>query len=196
MNKTRPRAKSKRVLARAARKPVPRPRAAAAMKGGPDVVIAVDAKREGLDAALGAAYLMIDRAYVLVEGDPAKSLRVSLRAKGARTAAARTALAADFRAELAAQRVRWAIARSNQSIREYVAENALTLAAEFAARPEPGAAPAAEELTSDQRAEIERLIAEVETEIKAMNGTKAHPDPKGVAAPWEAGRPEGGRDAA
>jgi len=158
-----------------------------------DVVAELDVKSEGLEPILGAAYLLIDRAYVLVEGDPKKSLIVTLRPKGARTAEALAALNADFRAELEAQRVRWAISRNNQSIREYVAENSLTLAAEFAARPAAGAAEApAEQLTSDQRAEIERLIAEVETEIKTMNDQKAHADAKDAAQSWEAGRPQGG----
>jgi len=157
-----------------------------------DVVAELDPRGDGAEPILGAAYLMIDRAYVLVEGDPAKALTVTLRPKSARTAAAKAELEADFRAELEAQRVRWAIARNNQSIREYVAENSLTLAQEFASRPAPGAAAPAEQLTSDQRAEIERLIAEVETEIKTMNEQKAHPDPKGVSQSWEAGRPQSG----
>jgi His-Xaa-Ser system protein HxsD len=188
MKKAAVRARAKPARRRAAPRVSSKP-----ASGSPfDVIAELDPRKTGLEPILGAAYLMIDRAYVLVEGDAKKALKITLRPKAARTAEARAALAVDFGAELEAQRVRWQIARNNQSIREYVAENSLTLAQEFASRPAPGAAPAAEQLTSDQRAEIERLIAEVETEIKAMNEQKAHPDPKGAAQSWEAGRPQGG----
>jgi len=187
MNKSGAKARSKVTKRR------PAPKKARPVVRTQDLSFSLDPRREGLDEIFGAAYLMIDRAYVLVEGDPTKSLTVTLRPKAERTAAARAALSADFRAELAAQRVRWAIARSNQPIREYVSENALALAQEFAARPAAGAAaPAETPLTVDQRAEIERLIADVENEIKSMNEQKTQPDPKGMAAPWEAGRPQAG----
>ncbi|MDE2491692.1 MAG: hypothetical protein KGM24_12670 [Elusimicrobia bacterium] len=165
----------------------------AAPASSDEVRLDFDPKSERPECVLGAAYLMIDRAYVAIEGDRAKTLGVVLRPKGERTPAALRALEADFRAELEAQRLRWAIARNNQAIREYVAANEAALAEEFAKRPAAGAPePAADQLTDDQRAEIERLISEVETEIKEMNDKKAGADPKGVAQPWEAGRPESG----
>jgi hypothetical protein len=74
-------------------------------------------------------------------------------------------------------------------VREYVAENALALAQEFAARAAAAPAePAAEQLTTEQRSEIERLIAEVEAEISSMNVKKEHVDAKGAALSWEAGQ--------
>ncbi len=176
------------------------PRARKIRPGGArasDVCVVLDARRDGVDEIYSAAYLMIDRAYVLLEGDPKKSMRVTLRPKDVRTKASLTAVRSDFMSELAAQRVRWSITRNNQSIREYIAENALSLAAEFGARSEvaePSAA--AEQLTPDQRAEIEKLIAEVETEIKAMNEQKPATDPKAAVAPWEAGRLPGGENPA
>lgn len=189
--------KKRAVRFRAARRSAPKK--AADRRAIPvDAVIALDVRREGLEPILGAAYLMIDRAYVHVGGDPKKKLVVTLKPKGARTAAARAAVTADFRAELAAQRMRWAIARGNLSVREYVAENALALAQEFAARVAAADAPAPTEapLTIDQRAEIERLIAEVEAEIKTMNDQKPSAEPKAAAAPWEAGRPSDGEKSA
>lgn len=186
--------KKSAVRSRTVRRSMPKKKAAGRRAVSIDAVITLDARREGLEPILGAAYLMIDRAYVHVGGDPQKKLIVTLRPKRTGTAAARAAVAKDFRAELAAQRVRWAIARGNQSVREYVAENALALAQEFAARvaaPE-AAAPAEAPLTIDQRAEIERLIAEVEAEIKTMNEQKPSAEPKAAAAPWEAGRPNEG----
>ena len=88
--------------------------------------------------------------------------------------------------------MRWAVARNNQPIREYIAEQAVLLATGQIKPAAPAAAapePAVDELTDDQRLEIEKLIAEVEAEIKTMNADKAKPsvsDPKNVSASWEA----------
>jgi His-Xaa-Ser system protein HxsD len=157
------------------------------------VAFTLDARKDGLDVILGTAYLMSDRAYARLDGDRAKILTVTLTPKGARGAKELKDLEAAFTAEFESQKVRWALARANQPIREYLVENAVALA-QGRAEAAAAAAPAApEELTADQRAEIERLISEVETEIKEMNDKKAHADPKGVSPSWEAqqqGAPE------
>ncbi len=152
----------------------------------------LDVKAHGLEPILGAAYLLMDRAYVLLSGDRAKTLVVALRAKNPKALSPK-ALAAEFVADFAAQKVRWAVARNNQPVREYIAEQAVLIAS---GKIQPPAAPAAaapepavDQLTDDQRLEIEKLIAEVEAEIKTMNADKAKPsvaDPKNVAASWEA----------
>ncbi|HEX4046420.1 MAG TPA: hypothetical protein VH309_01220 [Elusimicrobiota bacterium] len=179
--------KSKRAPApkRRARAAKPAKKAAPARSG--EVSFELDARRDGPEPILGAAYLLMDRAYAFVAGDKAGTLRVTLRPKGARGAAALAALKRDFEEELAAQRLRWAVARNNLPVREYVAENALALAQEFAARASAAPPePAAEQLTSEQRSEIERLISEVEAEISSMNAKKEHADAKGAAQSWEA----------
>jgi His-Xaa-Ser system protein HxsD len=153
-----------------------------------EVSFDLDVRAAGLEPILGAAYLLMDRAYAFVEGDKAKSLRVTLRPKGARGAGDLAALKRTFEDELASQALRWAVARNNQPVREYVAENALALAEEFAKRAAAPAEPAAEQLTTEQRSEIERLIAEVETEISQMNAKKDLADPKGKTLSWEAAR--------
>lgn len=157
------------------------------------VVFSLDARKAGLDVILGTAYLMSDRAYVRLDGDRAKVLTVSLTPKGARAAKDLKQLEAAFLAELESQKARWALARANQPIREYLVENAVALAQGRAQAAAASAPAAPEELTAEQRAEIERLISEVETEIKEMNDKKAHADPKGVSPSWEAqqqGAPE------
>jgi His-Xaa-Ser system protein HxsD len=178
-------ARARKISAKAKRAP------AAAKPAVGEVVLVLDPRREGLEPILGAAYLMMDRAYASLSGDKAKSLTVTLRPKAARGAADLKALKSAFEAELAAQKLRWAVARNNQSVREYVAENALTLADEFAKRAAAPAEPAAEQLTVEQRSEIERLIAEVETEISEMNSKKELADPKGKTLSWEAAQEKG-----
>lgn len=152
-----------------------------AKKKAPALSFSLDVKKLGLETALGAAYLMMDRAWVSLEGDRSKALVVTLEPKPGFDAAA---VKAAFEAELESQKLRWAVARNNRSVREYVAENAVSLAQQKPAAAQAEAAP--EQLTDAQRSEIERLIAEVESEIKDMNAKKAVADPKGVAPSWEA----------
>lgn len=165
--------------------------------GAGGVSFVLDPRVEGLEPILGAAYLLMDRAYALIQGDTRRSLRVTLRPKAAGGRPALAALRRAFEDELAAQRLRWAVARRNRPVREYVAENALALAREFAERaaaPEtaPGAPPE-DRLTAEQQAEIERLIAEVETEIAELNAS-GRPGRAETGLSWEAARDEREKD--
>lgn len=81
----------------------------------------------GLEPILGAAYLMMDRAFVSIEGDRKKKLEVFLKSKTAADAPRLETLARTFLAELETQKVRWALARNNQSVRRYVVEQAVLL---------------------------------------------------------------------
>ncbi len=156
------------------------------LKNARDVVFRLNVRRNGPEPILGAAYMMMDRAYAFISGDKKKILTVTLRPKGSRRAADLAQMKAAFENELAAQKLRWAISRNNLSVREYIAENALPLAAEFSQRAASAAAPAVEELTDVQRGEIERLIAEVESEIAEMKHKPKSPDTKVAALSWEA----------
>lgn len=141
-----------------------------------------DAARYGLEPLLAAAYLLTDRAYAWLDGARTGAVTVCLQPKGERSSAALKALAAAFAAEVSAQALRWSVARKNQPIREFIIEQAVLNAG---AAPPEEPAPEGEQLTEDQKKEIERLIAEVETEIKAIHETKAGQDPKKISASWE-----------
>lgn len=133
----------------------------------------------------GAAYQMMDRAYVRLEGDRRKKLAVILRPKPGHCA---ESLRPDFESELKAQKFRWSVARSGQPIREYLIENAVALAQELEDRRSAQASQksAEEPLTADQKSEIARLIAEVEAEISQMNAGADGCAPKTSAVSWEA----------
>lgn len=146
----------------------------------------LDVKREGLESIFGAAYLMMDKAFVSLSGDRAKTIGVTLRSKDPK-AVKPSALAAEFLSDLESQKVRWAVAKNNLPIREFVAEQAVLIANGTIPPPSAPAAsePTSEQLTDDQRSEIEKLIAEVESEIKTMNDKKVALDPKNIKASWE-----------
>lgn len=136
-----------------------------------------------LEPVLGAAYLLMDRAYARLEGNRSRGLRVELSPKPAGPPQDLRALARLFLRELAAQKLRWAIARNNLPIREYIAEQAVLLAQ--GRSPASSSPPPQEDLSAEQRREIESLIAEVEAEIKAINERKSPADPRKIKASWE-----------
>lgn len=169
------------------------PKKAAAKAPAGTVRAVLSVKEHGLEPILGAAYLLTDRAYARVDGDRAKSLTVTLLPKEPLKAAGLAKLKEEFEAELETQKLRWAISKNNVGVRDYVARQAVLLANGHpiapAAQPAPGAggaaAAGAEPLSADQQAEIDRLIAEVEAEIKELKAKPAGADPENVKATWE-----------
>ena len=159
---------------------------------GRPVSLSVPIGPDGIEPVMGAAYLMTDVAYARIEEASPKRARLVLGLKPGQALKA-AELKDRFLGELEAQRLRWAILRENRELREFVAEQAVLLASGRLPEPEPAPAPApaVEELSAEQRADIDRLIAEVEAEIKEMNERKALPDPKNVQASWEQRREDG-----
>lgn len=144
------------------------------------IVFDLDVRSEGIESILGAAYLLTDRAYACLEGDRDKRIKLTLCGKKQLAVGGLKSLAETFIRELDTQKVRWAIAKNNLPVREHIAEQAVLLA-----NGKLQSSPSSDELSDDQRKEIERLISEVEDEIKAMNQNKTAADPKNIAATWE-----------
>lgn len=156
------------------------------MRSDGGVSFKLDARDCGPEPIYGAAYQLMDRAFVVIAGDPGQSMEVVLRPKSAADA---DSLRRDFEDELAAQKFRWAVARNGLPIREYIIENAAALAKEFIEREAAACAPSApEQLTADQKSEIARLISEVEGEIAQMNAKAEPAERKTAGLSWEAAR--------
>lgn len=152
--------------------------------------VAFDLKvaEHGLESIMGAAYLLMDRAFVALRGDRARRMTVILRAKEKSAARALRGLAATFVNELKTQKVRWAIAKNNLPVREHITELAVLLAngGALEAPPPPGPSVDVDDaLTEEQRKEIETLISEVEEEIRVLNEKKTVSDPRNIKASWE-----------
>ena len=84
------------------------------------VVVPVDTTVYPLDAVYGAAYVFLDRAYVVLEKDKATTIRVSLTSKTPATRDALMALGGEFVNELLNQAIRANLDESARKIREYI----------------------------------------------------------------------------
>ena len=93
------------------------------------VSFALDASKIGAESILGAAYLMMDRAFVSISGDRKKTLEVLLKSRTPAAAPQLELLARAFQAELETQKVRWVLAKNNLPIRRYIVEQAMLLGA-------------------------------------------------------------------
>ena len=150
------------------------------------IVADCSSKSDSLEVIRSAGYVLTDRAFALLQSGGKDVVRVTLQLKEPGDKKALEDLAQTFKDELATQRLRHQISKNNVSIREYIVEQAVRLAQQPADSEAPAPqAPPEPELTEDQRKEIERLIAEVEEEIRTMAPNKAAQDPLKISATWE-----------
>jgi His-Xaa-Ser system protein HxsD len=121
-----------------------------------------------------AAYVFLDRAYVLLDRNDARFL-VHLRSKQALEETTLRALAGEFANELLAQALRRKVAKANQKILEEVTTLAITSAAGATViRPfEPAGDDA---VTGSPPAELAQAVDDSREFLD---------DPLGLAAPWD-----------
>jgi His-Xaa-Ser system protein HxsD len=110
------------------------------------------------DAIFGAAYIFIDRCYVLLDRPADQQMSVRLRTKGPATEADLEALAGELANELLNQVLRLRVGESTSRIREYYMARAF--------------------FASDGKSTIDQLLAELDAEEMAEA-------PLEVAVPWE-----------
>lgn len=115
------------------------------------------------DVLYAAAYVFLDRAYVLLDRGGDRYL-VHLRGKQALDEATLRAMAGEFANELLAQALRLRVVRQNQKLIEDIASLAISGAAGGAVRGDPAALVDLQEPGDDGFLD----------------------DPLGIAAPWEA----------
>lgn len=122
----------------------------------------VDEQLYPRDAVYGAAYIFIDRCYVLLDRPADQRVAVRLRTKGPSTEAELEALAGEFANELLNQVLRVRLGESTARIREYYMARAF--------------------FSTDQKSTIDQLLAELDAEEMAEA-------PLEVAVPWERKEP-------
>lgn len=118
------------------------------------------------DVLYAAAYVFLDRAYVLLDRDGTRFL-VHLRGKGPLDEAALRAMAGEFENELLAQALRLKVVQANQKI----IEDITSLAISGAAGPDPGNGAATDDAML------------IDMQDPADDGFLD--DPLGIATPWE-----------
>ena len=122
------------------------------------VTLLVDEDLYALDAVYGAAYLFVDRCYVLLGRPQERRVSVRLKAKGETSQEELEAMAGEFSNELLNQVLRLRIGERTKKIREY------TLAKAFFSQP--------------RQQTIDALLAELDAE-------ELDEDPLEIEVPWE-----------
>ncbi len=141
-----------------------------------------DPSRYSLGVVKFASYVFSGHAHVFIEGNSV-ILRFHKRfgAKGLKNEEAL------FKKELEDQKIHSEIRKNNQGIREFIMRKALSGPIfSYEDEEQPGSPSLPESgLTKEQETELDRLIAEVESDI-AKETSKGPPlDPLGITATWE-----------
>lgn len=131
-------------------------------KGKNGVIISVNPKIYPLDIIFSAAYIFIDKAYVIVDGDLEEEIMVQLRPKDKNTNL--EILGREFNNELINYSFYAAQTNKNMELRTAVIQRAFLTSAQ-----EP-VEPSTEELVEAPEEELEESCIE---------------DPLGIAIPWE-----------
>lgn len=121
------------------------------------ITLFVDPKIYSLEAILGACYVFIDRAYVFLDEDRKKKIKIFFKSKKKVPLRELNKLAGEFQNELLNYSLRSVINKSNRKIREYIVGSAL-----FSANSDL--------LLEDDRKGVDYKYQE---------------DPLGIAIPWE-----------
>ena len=95
------------------------------------LVISLNPNLYSLDAIYGASYVFIDRAYILLDGDVKRGIKVFIKSKHKLPKKGLEGLAGDFENELLNYALREKINKANRKIRERIIEKALAI-------PDPG----------------------------------------------------------
>lgn len=86
------------------------------------VVVSVNPKIYGLTIVYSAAYVMMDKAYVVIDGDPEEEILVEIRPKDKRDA---EEIGRDFNNELINYAVYQAQSAANQEVKEAIVKRAM-----------------------------------------------------------------------
>lgn len=125
------------------------------------LVIKLNPEIYPLEAVYGACYVFIDRAYLFLDGDPKKEIRVSLKGKTPLRTKELKALSGEFKNELLNYVLRLSIAKNTKKIREIIVERAL-----FSVLP--------------HEEQLEKIEKPQDNKKEVTES-----DPLGIAVPWE-----------
>lgn len=140
-------------------------------------IVKINLKNFSLPAVRYAAYAVSGSAYVLLRTLPGGRVRAEFSPKpGADVPAAELSRA--FRLELSDEKLRERVSEENRDLREFLMMKALNYQPKQPVQDDAG-------LTPQQEKELNELIAQIETEIKAETGKAGEHDPLGITNTWE-----------
>jgi His-Xaa-Ser system protein HxsD len=134
------------------------------------VDVLVDANVYPLEVVMGAAYVFVDRCFLLLDRIDGGRVRVAFTARPEAEAGALEGIAGEFQNELLAQALRARLTERHEKLREALVARAL-----FGAAPEM--APAVPAPTDEQLG--------LEGRFLPAEGDDYLDDPLGIAVPWE-----------
>lgn len=139
------------------------------------IKIAINAKVYPLEAIYAAAYVFLDKAYIFLEGDPAKKIFVNIKSKEEDGPSVEKKIKGEFLNELINCGLRQKISEKNSKLREYIVGAAL-LGASGKLNVFPASAQDEDEAECDCSGEDGESTEE---------DLKWEDDPLGIAVPWE-----------
>ncbi len=95
------------------------------------IILRLNPRLYSLETIYGACYVFIDRAYIFLDGDPQKEIKISIKAKRKIPLQMLKALVGEFQNELLNYTLREKISKNNRKIREYIIGKALFSASDF-----------------------------------------------------------------
>ena len=125
------------------------------------LIISLNPKIYPLEAIYGTCYVFVDRAYLFLDGNPNKEVKVFLKGKKELNLKELEKLAGEFKNELLNYSLRLSIAKNTKKIRETIVERAL-----FSVLP--------------HEEELEKI-----NKSEQINEKTIEDDPLGIAVPWE-----------
>ncbi len=130
------------------------------------VEVSADTEIYSMDAIYSASYNLLDRAYIILDGDSKKTVKVSLKGKEKLDKNKLEELADTFFNELISSEIRIKISNKNRLVREYIISAALV-----------GASP-----------ELRKKLGEETVGAGGVDSSEDSwdDDPLGIAVSWEA----------
>lgn len=139
-------------------------------------VIKINPRIYPLRVVYSCAYVFLDKAYIMLDGDPKRQLLVSIKAKNGTDPGK---LAGEFINELLNASLRYEISRENKKIREFIVGSALVSVSETKA-------------VKNEAADKNKHVAMNWGHVKNIRNygrssakDKKIADPQGIAIPWE-----------
>lgn len=141
------------------------------------IIFSLNPKIYPPEVIYSTAYVFVDRAYIFLDGDPKKGIKVFLKGKKSLTAKQLKNLKDEFLNALLNSSLREKIAKKKKKILEYIVGGAITAALEKPKFEEPA--------KGKEMEEVEKEIAALKKELEKKTGEDYQKELLEIAKPYE-----------